>query len=257
MKKTLISGFMTGLVLLAGLGTASAQDNGMLVIPVELYACTFNDRKGPDDLDRWVNKWSAWADSNDIDDYAAWTLTPYYFGAGPNAGIDVIWMGAGKDAVALGMAQDSWLASNDGLAEEVEEIMTCAGHANYASINFKAPPEGATPANSVMTFSDCQYQEGASFPALGAAMGEWSRHLSAAGSNSGIWHWYPVYGGGGEEFDFKWLQAYENLADLGADYERFGNGGGFVTRGRLLGHLIDCDSSRAYLAENRRFVQLR
>jgi hypothetical protein len=47
------------------------------------------------------------------------------------------------------------------------------------------------------------------------------------------------------------------MADLGADYERYGNGRGFETRGRLLGHLIDCDSSRAYLAQSRRFVQLR
>ncbi len=88
-------------------------------------------------------------------------------------------------------------------------------------------------------------------------MAEWTQYLSDEGSTSGIWHWYPAYGGGGEEFDFKWLQAYEDLADLGADYDRHGTVGGFATRGRLLGHLIDCDSTRAYLAQSRRYVQLR
>ena len=162
------------------------------VIPVELFACSYNDGKGSADLDKVIDKWNAWTDKNGIDDYAAWTLTPYYFG--PEQEFDVIWMGAGK---------------------------------------------------------------GASFAAFSAAMGEWSQHLTDAGSTTGIWAWYPAYGGGSEEFSFKWLQAHNNLADLGADYESFGNGGGYVTHSRLFGHLINCDSTRAYVAQSRRFMQLR
>jgi hypothetical protein len=255
MKKTIISSFITSLVLLAGSGTVSAQDGGMLVIPVELFSCSYNDRKGPDDLDKVIDKWNEWADKSGLDDYAAWTLTPYYFG--PDQEFDVIWMGAGKNAVALGKAQDAYNAEDAGLHDDFSEVLTCDSHSNFASLNYKAPPAGETPANSVLTFSDCTYKEGASFPALSAAMGEWSQHLSDAGSNAGVWHWYPAYGGGGEEFSFKWLEAHENLAALGADYESYGNGGGFVTNGRLFGHLISCDSTRAYLAQSRRFVQLR
>jgi hypothetical protein len=255
MNKTIISGFMTSLVFLAGSGTVAAQDDGMLVIPVELFSCSYKDRKGPDDLDKVIDKWNAWADKNGLDDYAAWTLTPYYYG--PDQDFDVIWMGAGKDAVALGKAQDDYNAENNGLHEDFDEVLSCDSHSNFASINFKAPPEGDTPANSVLTFSDCKYKDGVSFAALGAAMDDWSQHLADTGSKAGIWHWYPVYGGGGAEFSFKWLEAFENLADLGADYESFGNGGGFVTNGRLFNHLISCDSSRAYLAKSRRFVQLR
>lgn len=257
MKKILLSGLITSLIFFAGTGTAAAQDDGMLVIPVELFACSYNDGKGPADLESWTAKWNAWADENKITDYAAWTLTPYYYGQGPNEGIDVIWMGAGKDAVALGKAQDTWLATNNGLANEVGEIMSCFAHSNYASINVKAPPKGETPSDSVLTFSDCKYKAGASFSGLNSATGEWAQYLTDAGSTAGIWNWYPAYGGGGEEYDFKWLQSYKNLAELGADYERYGNGRGFQTRGKLMGHMIDCDSSRAYLAKSRRFVQLR
>jgi len=255
MKKILISTLVSSLVFLVGSGSVSAQDDGMLVIPVELYTCTYNDRKGPDDLDRVVAKWNDWADTKGVDDYAAWTLTPYYFS--PQQEFDVIWMGAGKDAVALGRAQDMYLGDNDGLADDFAEVMSCDSHSNFASINHKAPPEGATPANSILTFADCTFDEGSSFSAVGAAMAQWSQHLADEGSTSGIWHWFPAYGGGGEEFDFKWLQAYADLEELGADYDRYGTGGGFVTRGRLMGHLISCDSSRAYLAQSRRFVQLR
>lgn len=255
MKKTLISSSIAFLVFLAGFGTVSAQDDGMLVIPVELFTCNYNDGKGPADLDKVIDKWNAWADKEGVDDYAAWTLTPYYFG--PDQEFDVIWLGAGKDAVALGKAQDAYLNNGEGLEAEYAQVISCDAHTNMASINYKATPKGATPGNSVMTFSDCEYKEGATFAELGAAMSDWSKHLSDAGSKAGIWHWYPVYGGGGEEFSFKWLEAFQNFAELGVDYESYGNGGGYATNGRLFSHLISCDSARAYLAQSRRFVQLR
>ena len=142
MKKILLSTFFASLVFLVGSGGVSAQDDGMLIIPVELYTCTFNDRQGPNNLDRVVDKWNEWADRNAVDDYAAWTLTPYYFG--PQQEFDVIWMGAGKSAVALGRAQDLYLAKDDGLVEDFEDVLDCDGHSNFASVNYKAPPEGAT-----------------------------------------------------------------------------------------------------------------
>ncbi len=255
MKKTLIVSVITGLLLLAGSGAALSQDNSFKVIPVELYACTYNDGKNSGDLDKVVKKWNKWADDRGVDDYAAWTLTPYYFG--PDQEFDVIWLGAGKDGVALGREQDAYNAENIGLHGDFDDVLSCDAHANFASINFKAAPKGTTPGNSVLTFSDCTYEKGASFPRLSTAMGEWAQYLNNAGSTAAIFHWYPAYGGGGEEFDFKWITAYKDLEELGADYERYGNGGGFRTRGKLMGHLVDCDSSRAYLAQNRRYVQLR
>lgn len=255
MKKKLISSCMACLVLLVWSGAASAQDDGKRVIPVELYTCNYNDGQGPDDLDKVIDKWNAWADKKGLDDYSAWTLTPYYYGQEQD--FELIWLGAGKDAVALGKAQDTYLNDNDGLIDEFRRVLSCDAHSNFASLNYKAAPENATPGNGVLTFSDCTYKDGASFFALGAAMKAWSQHLSDAGSEAAIFHWYPAYGGGGDDYSFKWIEAHQNLATLGADYESYGNGRGFVTRGRLMGHLVDCDSRRAYIAQNRRFVQLR
>lgn len=255
MKKMLIPSLIIGLLLFASSSGVLAADHGIKVIPIEMYTCSYNDNKGPDDLDAVVDKWNAWADEKGVEDYAAWTLTPFYFG--PNQEFDVIWLGAGKNAVALGKAQDEYNAENAGLHAAFNEVLSCDGHGNMASISFKAPPEGKTPENSILTFSDCSFKEGASFEALNAAMADWSEHLVNEGSTAGIWHWYPVYGGGGEEFSFKWLEAFSNLAELGADYDSYGNGGGYMTHGRLFGHLIDCDSSRAYMAKSRRYVQLR
>lgn len=255
MKKTLITGLMTGLVSLLGSAPVFAQDDAMLIIPLELFTCNYNDQKGPADLDKVVAKWNAWADKNGVEDYAAWTLTPFYFGSEQE--FDVIWLGAGKDAVALGKAQDSYLAETEGLHAAFDEVLSCDAHSNFASVNHKLPPKSETPSNGVLTFSDCKIKEGGTFEALGAAMEEWTKHLSDAGSTAGIWHWYPAFGGGGEEFSFKWLESYKNFAELGGDYERYGNGRGYETKGRLFDDLIDCDSTRAYITQNRRFVQLR
>ena len=126
-----------------------------------------------------------------------------------------------------------------------------------ASVNFKAPPRGATPKDSVLTFSDCSYRKGSSFAGLGAAAAEWGQYMTDAGSKAGIWHWYPVYGGGDEDFDFKWIEAHASLADMGKDFDDYGNGRGFETAGKLFSHMIDCDSSRVYAAKSRRYVQLR
>lgn len=256
MTKTLVSSLLTCLLLLAGSSTALAEDEASFkVVPVELFTCTYNDGKGPADLDKAVDNWNAWADKNGWDSYAAWTLTPYYFG--PDQDFDVIWLGAGKDAVALGQAQDAYLGEDAGLHAGFSEVVSCDAHVNYASLQFKAPPEGATPGDSVLTFSDCNFKEGAKFEALSAAMEKWSMHLAEGGSSAAIWHWYPAYGGGGEEFDFKWLEAFSNFTELGGDFERYGNGGGYKVAGELFGELIDCDSTRAYVAKNRRSAQLR
>ncbi len=255
MYKKIMTCFTTALVLAAGTGIAWAEEDGAKVIPVEMYACTYNDGMGPGDLDKVIASWTAWADAQGMDDYAAWTLTPWYFG--PDQEFDVLWLGAAKNAVALGAGQDMYLEKGGEIAQGFSEVLTCNAHVNFASVNHKRLPEGTTPSNSVLTFSNCSYKEGAPPNAMEEAMKKWVEHLDAQGSKASIFHWYPAYGGGGEKFDFKWLEAHENLAALGKDYDSFGTGGGYNLYGELFGKLIECDASRAYLAKSRRYVQLR
>ena len=255
MRKTLLTIMTVSLVTFVGTGPTLAQDDGMLIIPVELYTCSYNDKKDSGDLDKVIEKWNAFMDKNGNDSYAAWTLTPDYYG--PKQEFDVIWMGAAKNAIAMGEGHDAWIADNDGIAEGFADVMDCDSHSNFASVNYKALPGGGATDTAVLTFSDCSYKEGATFEAVGAAMAEWSEYLTDAGSKAGIFHWYPVWGGGGEEFSLKWLEGFANHAELGADYERLGNGRGFVTQNRLFGHLLSCDSARVYNAQSRRAAQLR
>jgi len=255
-KRTKIfTGLVVAMAMFAGTVVASDHEAGMKIIPVELYACTYKEGQGPGDLEEVISMWTSWADKQGMEDYAAWTLTPFYYGNEQE--FDVIWLGAGKDAVALGTAQDMYLEKGGKIAQGFAEVLDCGAHANFASINFKALPKGETPKSSVLTFSDCSYKEGATGEALGEAMGKWVAHLESEGSEAGIFHWYPAYGGGGEKFDFKWLQAHKNFAALGKDYDSYGTGGGYKTNDELFSDLISCDSTRAYVAKSRRYVQLR
>lgn len=259
MKRVLITLLSAGVSCFAAASVVADQheDDGFLVIPVELWACSLNDGKDSADVDAFAKNFNKWADDHGIDDYAAWTLSPWYFGPGANAGFDVLWLGAAKDAVALGSLQEKWLAPDNSLLPEATELWRCDAHTSMASVNYKPTPKGKTPENSVMTFSDCNYNEDASFEAIDEAMGAWSAYIGEKGSEAGIFHWYPVYGGGGEDYGFKWIEAHSNLETLGADFEMIGNGRGYEKYGELFGPLIECDSSRVYRAKNHRFVQLR
>lgn len=247
--------FIVAIFTFAGTAAASNHDAGMKVVPVELYACKYREGQGPGDLEEVISMWSSWADKEGVENYAAWTLTPFYYG--PEQEFDVIWLGAGTDAAALGAAQDMYLEKGGNVAQGFAGVLDCEAHANFASFRFKASPEGKTPTNSVLTFSDCSYKEGGTFDAMAEAMGKWAAHLEGEGSEASIFHWYPAYGGGSEKYDFKWIQAHENLIALGKDYDNYGTGGGWRTNRELLRDLIDCDSRRAYVAKSRRQAQLR
>ena len=257
MKNT-ISALLSG-VLLALICSSTAFAQGSppwRIVPVDLWTCSFNDRQDMGDLDSWVARFNGWADEQEDDDYAAWTLTSSYWGTNQTEW-DFIWLGVWKDANAMGQGWDNWNATNEGLMAQFTEISSCGNHVNFASAAYRLPRDQGTPQSAILTVSDCKLKHGIPFAALDRATRQWTRVLDDSGSGAAIYHWYPVYGGGGEEFDFKLVYAYENYSELGADYERMGNGRLFEQSQALFDHLVDCDSSRVYDARNRRWVDVR
>jgi hypothetical protein len=207
------------------------------------------------DLDDWVDKFNAWADEQEDDTYAAWTLTPSYWG--PNQTFDFIWLGVWKDANEMGQGWDLWNETNDGLMQEFLAITSCDAHNNMASAAYRLPEGMDNSGTGVLTVSDCKRKHGVPGTAVDRAMRQWADILDEAGSNAAIYHWYPIFGGGGTEFDYKEVTAYQNYSDLGAHYERMGNGGLFRQSQALFDHLVQCDDARVYSVQNRRFVDVR
>ena len=249
MKRVLITLATGSFVLLVGLNNAVAQDDDDDgAIPVEIYACKYNDGMGPADLDTAVAKWNAWADDRGMTDYTAWTLTKFY--SGPDQDFDVLWLGISKSAKAMGAGQDDYLANGTHIAAEFEKALTCDAHGQFAALNFKEPTKtDEPPSNVVISFSDCNIEDDKNFADdVAPAIAAWADFRTAQGSPVGYWIFFPVYGGGDEDYDFKYISGHRTLEAQGTDWDNYD-----PDKAReLFSGVIDCDSSRVYNATNRR-----
>lgn len=249
MKRLLISIISGGLVLTAGFVQADEHEGGDPASPVEIFACNFNDGMGPADFDAPTAKFNSWADKRNWTEYSAWTLMKYYAGAAQD--FDFLWVGAAPSAQAMGRMQDQWLAEGTKVQDAFNEVSTCEGHANFASLTIKEPPERANSDNLVVSFSDCNMADGMMFGDVMPGLSEWAKYRDGHGSKAGMWVWFPAYGQGGEEFDFKFISAWENLEDQGADWDQY-SAEGWAKAEELFAGKLSCDASRVYLAANRR-----
>jgi hypothetical protein len=247
-------------ILALAAGMTAAQDNQQPVeivskiVAAEVWTCSYNDGQGPEDLDAAVEAWTAWADEGDVDDYAAWTLTRHYYSAEQD--FDFIWLGAWSDGNAMGRGTDMLYSTGGEILGNFFRVASCNNHINAGSIAYKLP-EGDAPDNAVLTFSNCTIEDDANYAQIVDATKAWADALKDAGSQSAIYHWFPIYGGGNADIDFVWLSAYPNHTELGADYQRMTNGEMFRQRNALFASLMDCDVTRVYNAQTRRAARIR
>lgn len=247
---TIVSG---GLLLLAGIGFAQEKDAAMdepnVATPIEMYSCKYNEGKGAADLDAATKKFNAWADKKGITDYSAWTLVPFY--SGTEQDFDVLWLGGSQKARALGRVQDLWVTTGSKEQAGFAEVMTCNTHGAYSALQMKTPPKRDNPSNVIISFSDCNTMEGTTFDDLYMPIMEWGQYKGDNGSTAGMWVFFPTYGGGGESFDFKWIESHQNLEEMGADWDQFSESG-WQKGNELFAGKVGCDSSRTYFATSRR-----
>ncbi len=251
MKRLLITLAASGFVLAAGfINVVAQEDDDDGAAAVEIYAGSFAEGKGMADLDPLIGEWNDWADDNGLDDYSAWTLTPFY--AGPEQDFDVLWLGVSETGQGLGAAQDKWLTNGGDLQAKIDSVAPCNAHGMFAALQFKDPPEREDPSSLVIAFTDCTIGDGKSFSGdVAPALAAWGEFRSGHGSTAGIWAFFPVYGGGGEEFDFKYVASHGNHAEQGADFDNYDPA---KAREIFPKGTVDCDSSRSYIATNRRLA---
>lgn len=256
MKKLTAGLVAGGLCVLNGWGIAVAQDDQMMrAVPVHAYICKYNEGQDGDDLDEAAEAWNEFMDDEGVDNYAAWTLEKWAYGADQD--FDVIWLGAWKDGFGMGEGVDNYVQKGGEVAQGFAEVTTCDSHSILASVAYKLPGDG-TPNDGILSFSNCSVRDGASYDDVMATTQQWVGRLEDAGSTVAIYHWWPVYGGGGEnEPDFLWVEAHSDFAQFGADFERVGNGGLWADMGEQFNSQLDCDSARVYRAKSRRFVNVR
>ena len=147
---------------------AQVSEDGMgKIVPVELFACNFNDGQDMGDLDRVVARWTRFMDERDIDSYAAWTLAPVFYGTEQD--FDFVWMGAWTDGNAMGTGTDMWIGEGGDIADAFNAVADCNQHILLASAMYKSPPANETPGSSILRMTNCELKVGVRYSDVMAA----------------------------------------------------------------------------------------
>lgn len=250
MKQVIRYAVVFGLVAASVSGNTLAQDEeeAPRIVPVELYACQFEDGSGASELNAWLEKWNAWADAQNVSSYSAYILTPFYYGEEQD--FDFLWLGVTPDGTSMGRAQDAWLSRSGDLPAAFARFASCDAHHNYATMNVKRPPDDDAK-SVVLSFADCTVEDGKTWDDVGPALTAWSEYREANGSTAGMWVMWPAYGAGDVDFDFKFVTSYRSYENLGMDYDQYVSGG-YAKADELFNGVIDCDVARSYNAVERR-----
>ena len=243
MKRLLLVILTAAFTLSMNISTTFAQDGPPHFRPVEMWVCSFNDRKDQDDID---NVYEMIAATDETGGYAAWQLNPYFAGTlGQN--MDFIYLGAWADNTTMGAdLEDSW-QNHPEIDEAWEEAVDCQG-LMFASLRIQANPDGADGnENFMLSISDCKTGHGVGNGQAVDAIRKFNDYRVANGVTLGTFAWFPVYGGGNAEFDFKLATAYAGPRAWGDAGQWTVDNAAYRTRSDITDGIVDCDEARMYI----------
>jgi hypothetical protein len=243
MRKLLLSIVAAIVLPLSGLNIASAQDDGPPQFrPVELWACTFRDGKDQGDMDDvYDDLRKITADSP----YAAWQLNPYFVGNLLDQ-FDFIYLGAWTDGKAMGADLEHYLANSAAVGVAWNETVECAS-TMYASTRIEAPSDDDGTGSFVLTVSDCKVEDGRTSAQAMGAMNRFNQYRVANGMTIPTLAWFPVFGGGNAEFDYKLVSVFPNVTAVGNWFQWTVDNAAYRVSGEMTEGLVDCDEARMYL----------
>lgn len=247
MRKILTVAVSTTMFLFVG--SVVAQDDEELTwVPVEAYACNFNDGKGPADLAAVVAEWNEWMDDEGQTEYFAITLWPSYYG---ERNFDVGWLGSWPNGNAMGAGTDYWLQHGQEMGAKFYEVLDCSAHTNFATAQLIDP--GGEPVQNgdtfVLSFSNCSFTEdGGGMEGYLEASAQWEAYAGEHGFTGGDWMMFPTFGENVEaDYDFKAVGSSKDYTAMGANWQLFAEGH-WRKSSELFDPVVDCDSARVYTA---------
>ena len=218
------------------------SDDG--IIPVEIFACNFEDGKGPDDLMAVTAKWNEWMDEEEATDYFAALLYPNF---STNLEFDVGWIGGWKDGNAMGAGTDMWMSEGGELGAEFDEVLDCPSHTLFATVQMRDPGDNDDEDdNFVLAFSNCSINEGKTFDDVQAAQEAWNAHADEYGFVGGAWVMWPIWGEAADaDYGFKFVGSAPSYTGLGNNFQMMA-AGHWRKNDEIWDGLLDCDHTRVY-----------
>ena len=239
MKKILIAAMSATLVVLSAPVWADSHEDERDWVPMEIFACNFNEGKSMADFQAATDAWKAWADERGVDDYWAGVLTPYYYG--PEQGnFDVGWLGGWTSGAAMGAGTDMWINEGGDSAAAFDDAATCDAHGGFAATNLYEGNGPDEDNNIVLSFQDCT-QTTDVLPIFDA----WAEYAAEAGFEGGLWMLAPVYGDGSADYHFKLVTSNHDFTEFGTDWDLWG--AHYDKWMELTSGSMECDDARVYV----------
>lgn len=239
MKRLFISAVATACVLTIGSSPTLAQDGPPQFRPLEMWVCAFNDGKDQGDMD---DVYEDIVEAAGDTEYAAFQLNPYFAGS-LGTEMDLIYIGAWADGSVMGADMASYMGTPD---EAWDDTVNCQGlmfGSNWLQVP-DGPPDAA--ATFMMSISDCNVAHGNSAAQAVGAVSSYNDYRVANGLTVGTLVWFPVYGGGDAEFDFKLVHVYDGPQAMGDAFQWSIDNAAYNVRNNLTEGVVSCDEARVY-----------
>ena len=220
-----------------------AADAPVKAVPLEMFACAWQEGKGMKDLQKVNEKFVKWSKKHQ-QNYSAWTITPQFRSS--DQPFDVGWIGAWKDGAAMGSGMQAFQSEGREMGMAFDEVVDCSNsHALFSSVVLNAPKAGASK-TPLVQFSSCSINEGKTAKDAQMAHKAFSDFMIGKGGQSASWTLWPALGAGDIDFEYYAVSAYESYAQLGTAFEAYANGGGWQKVRDELYSVVTCDEPRLY-----------
>jgi len=240
MKRLLLAAVTVACTLSMGISTSFAQDGPPQFQPVEMWVCQFNDGKDQGDMDK---VYEDLVEETGDSAYAAFQLNAYFR---VNQEFDFIYLGAWADGSTMGSGIGADMAGDSDSSEGWDETVTCPASLMYASTWINPPNDSGGPEDFILTIADCNVAHGSSNGQAFGALQRYSDYAKANGSDVATAVWFPAFGGGNTEFDFKVANVYSGPQHFGDSMQWFTENQAYIARGNITEGIVSCDSPRVY-----------
>jgi hypothetical protein len=208
---------------------------------VEVFTCSYNDGKGPADLDAAIEFWNAQIDKIDNDalnGYNAGVLTPLR----ATLEGDFIWIGGAGNLNVAAAALSASTNSKEGQAATARfaEVADCDSNQFFSTPVYVGTPPGEDDGQAIVELYGCTLNDGKTLADAEAAEKSLSDMASAAKSGINVFRWTPFLAN--TPYDLVYLGVHDNLEDFGSFNTMSLTSEDGQANGALFAAAIDCES---------------
>jgi len=246
MKRLLLAATTAACTLFMGTGLTFAQDGPPQFAPVELWACDYRDGMDQGDLDDVLEDL---AELGGDTPNAIRMLYPYL--RGPQQAMDFIYIETWPNGSTMGRDVNNYFENGADVSEAWNDTVECSASLLYGRLMINQPSaEPDDDNNFILTVSDCNVAHGRSNGQAIGAIQRYNEYRVANGSDITTLLWFPVYGGGGAEFDFKQVHVYNDYQHLGDSFQWVVDNEAYAVNQDMTDGLVSCDEARVYIGNN-------